>query len=137
MPTSTGTRVMLRVDTHGTHSTRQPKDPLQVWWRQDVPANDGCLEAWGIVFDAVKHWRKMKGLLVGSPGDMVANPCAAPGQLCPWVLLGSVCAFRTPICICISGLLVPGPTACQHGRGVLREEGHDVAAWRGQPWVQR
>lgn len=55
VPTSTATRAMLRVDMCGTHSTGQPKDPLQVWWRQDVPANDGCLEPWGIVFDAVKH----------------------------------------------------------------------------------
>lgn len=55
VPASTGTRAMLRVDMHDTHSTRQPKDPLQVWWCQDVPANDRCLEAWGIVFNAVKH----------------------------------------------------------------------------------
>lgn len=55
VPTSTATRAMLRVDMCGTHSTGQPKDPLQVWWRQDVPANDGCLEPWGIVFYAVKH----------------------------------------------------------------------------------
>lgn len=54
-PHHTGTRGMLRADTHGTHPTGQPEDPLQVWWRQDVPANDGCLEPWGIVFDAVKH----------------------------------------------------------------------------------
>lgn len=45
--------------------------------------------------------------------------------------------LRTRVGIRISGLLVPGPPTCQLIRGVLGEEGHDVAAPRGQPRVQR
>lgn len=53
------------------------------------------------------------------------------------VLPVSVCALHTGVCICISGLLVPGLPTRQHRGGVLGEEGHHVAALWGQPWIQR
>lgn len=53
------------------------------------------------------------------------------------VLSCSTHALHTCVCISIPSLLVPGLPTRQLIRSVLGKEGHNVAAWRGQPRVQR
>lgn len=63
VPSPAGTGTLLRAQPTGTHPTGQSKDPLQVRWCQDVPADDRHLEAWGIGFNAVEHYGGMETLL--------------------------------------------------------------------------
>lgn len=62
-----------------------------------------------------------------------SNPRKGPALL---VLPRSMYALHTCVRICISGLLIPVLPTCQHGGGVLGEEGHNMAALWGQPWIQ-